>query len=259
MGFIFNGIHSENMGLYYITTSIPILPEKRSETIYPIGCSGSYVYEDGYNNRMIELSAVITAKTVPARREIARKIATWFSQKGTLIFDNDPAVEYQVIKTVSNIQAVFNGATEDFTVQLECEPFLRQTFHNDALTWETAHLPWRATNISWAGFPRVFHITTPGNIRVINAGTYKALPLIRLQGNAANLQIGEFTVQELSGELLIDCKNKLVYSLQNGKKKNEITNTGGVFPELLPGENIFAVSGGIADITIEFDYRNTFL
>ena len=259
MGFVFNGVRSDEMGLHYTTASIPIVPEKRTETIYPLGRSGGYVYEDGYNNRMIDLSAVLTAKTISARREAARKIAVWLSQTGVLIFDTDPAVEYQVIKTVSNIQSVFNGATEDFSVQWECEPFLRQTFYNDGLTWETAHLLWQAAQINWIGFPRIFHLTAPDNIRLINAGTYQALPIIRLQGNAANLQIGTFAVSELSGELWIDCSNELVYSMENGQKKNEMMKFHGAFPELLPGENIFAVSGEIEDITLDFDYRNTFL
>jgi phage-related protein len=57
----------------------------------------------------------------------------------------------------------------------------------------------------------------------------------------------------------IDCKDFVVYSQNGSTKTNRISDFSGEFPELVPGENQFPITGTITELTIEFDYKNTYL
>jgi predicted phage tail component-like protein len=259
MGFTFNGQHSNDFGLYFKTNALPYIAEKRSESVEVQGVDGQHVFEDGYNNTQIEISCVVIGATVLSRRRQARDIAEWLADTGTLIFDYEKSIEYQVVKTTNNIYAAMNGSADEFTIIFECEPYQLQTFYNDGLTWGEAELAWGYADIPWGGYERTFEVTAGETIAVVNAGTYKALPVISLTGTAASVTIGDFTFTNLSGTVYIDCKNKVVYSLSGDTKVNEIADFSGEFPELDPGTNEFDISGTITSLTIEFDYKNTYL
>lgn len=259
MGFTFVNRHSADLGVYFKTDGIPYIPEKRSVSAEVQGRDGQYVFEDGYNNIQITLACVIIGARVLDRRKQARAVAAWLANTGTLIFDYEQDVEYQVVKVTNNISAAMNGSADEFTITFECEPYQQQTFYNDSLAWSEAAAAWGYADIPWSGYDRTFTVSAGETIDVENAGTYKALPVIILTGTAASVTIGGFTFTNLAGTVYIDCKNQVVYSLSGSAKVNRMADFSGDFPELAPGTNQFAISGTITSLTIEFDYKNTYL
>jgi predicted phage tail component-like protein len=261
MGFTFNGKNSDDFGFRFQTKRMPYVPPKRQTVVEVQGRDGGYVFEDGYDNIEIELACSMPGSTILERRKKARDIAPWLANTGVLVFDYESDIEYKVVKVVSNIEAAFYGREyrDEFAIIFTCEPYQRQTFYNDNLTWDEGTAPWSYTNIPWLGYPRIFNVLSGDTIDVENAGSYKASPLIILTGTVTSVTIGGFTFKKLSGTIYIDCKNQVVYGLNGSVKTNRIGDFSGNFPELLPGSNLFSISGIFTNLTITFDYKNTYL
>ena len=261
MGFTLNNIHTDAFGMAVTIKSMPYIPPKRQTTIEINGRDGQHIFEDGYNNITIEVACVIGGYDKLDRRKRARAIAVWLNKTGPLILDNEKDITYTVVKCVNNISATISAKEyrEEFTVIFECDPCPKQTFYNDSLTWDTAESAWPYVNIPWGGYDRTFEVTPGQIINVENAGTYTALPIIIITGVAPNFAIGNFLFNNLSGTIYVDCRNMLIYSMLGGAKVNRMSDFDGEFLELKPGSNTFPVNGSIYNLTIQFDYKNTFL
>lgn len=261
MGFKFNNRHSRELGIGYTTESMPITPSKRQTEVTVQGRDGAYIFEDGYDNIQIQFLCSILGESIVERRKRAREIASWLSTTGTLIMDYEPDVEYKVIKVINDIQSTILAKEyrDTFNIVFVCEPYQSQTYYNDNLTWEDIDSPWDGVFLPWNGYERKFAVNSETTLIITNAGTYKALPIIILDGVATSIQIGSCSYTNLNGKVYIDCKNQVVYSIVTGSKINKISNFTGSFIELLPGDNIFSISGINLNLTIEFDYKNVYL
>lgn len=261
MGFIFNGKHSDELGVCFQTKSMPYIAPKRQTIITVQGRDGQYVFEDGYDNIQIELACAIGGDSILERRKRARQISAWLAATGTLIFDYEKDVEYKVVKVTNGINASIIGREyrDEFPVIFECEPHQQQTFYNDSQTWEGTPTAWNYANGPWVGYDRTFLVSPSDIINVVNAGTYKALPIIILTGTAASLTLGTFTFTNLAGTVYIDCKNEVVYSLSGDNKVNRMSTFEGDFLSLKPGTTSFLITGNFTTLIIEFDYKNTYL
>lgn len=263
MGFTFNGKHSDELGVCVRTTSMPYIASKRQAEVEVQGRDGVHIFEDGYNNIQIQLACAITDDTILDRRKTARQIAVWLAATGVLVFDYEPDIEYNVIKVPNGITISpdwYRLPIDEFDITFECEPYQKQTFYNDNLTLDEMDSAWKYTDIPWNGYERTFvGVIDDQTLTIENLGTYKALPIIKLTGTAATVTFGGFTFITLSGTVYIDCKNQVVYSISGGSKVNEISKFTGDFPVLDPGTNTFVVTGTITNLTVEFDYKNTYL
>ena len=261
MGFTFNGKHSKEFGLYFKTDEIPYVATKRSSSVTVQGKDGQYIYEDGYDNILITLAATVISGSVLTRRKAARKIAAWLSGTGVLVFDYEKDIEYKVVKIPSEILSSMEWSADELEIAFECKPHQKQTYYNDKITWGEATTPWGEMNIPWGGYQRTFDVENGDEINVVNAGTYKAMPLIKLTGIATNLSIGPMDILEVQEgvEVIIDCEEKVVYRTLGASISNYYYNFDGDFIELIPGENRFNISGTITNLKIEFDYKNTYL
>jgi len=260
MGFEFNGQSSDDFNSYFVTNSIPIIASKRSESFEVQGRDGQYIFEDGYDNIIIRLKGTLASgSTILTRRKIARQIALWLSITGTLVFDYEPDIEYDVVKITNNINKAIRLSIDEFVIEFECKPYQVNTYYNDSVTWGEATSTWENMEIPWGGYDRSFDVSASDTIDVINAGTYKALPIIKLTGTATTVTIGALTFENLAGEIFIDCLNSIVYELSGPTKVNRISDFSGDFITLDPGSNLLDISGTITTLNVEFDYRNTFL
>lgn len=261
MGFTFNGIHSDTYGIGVITKSMPYIPEKRQTTIEIPGRDGQFVFEDGYNNIIIELACAFTGDETIDRRKKARFISSWLSSTGKLVLDHEQDVEYTVVRSTNNISAAMLGLAyrDDFTITFECDPYQEQTFYNDDVLWAEASSAWKYSNIPLEGYERKFSVSNGQTIDVINAGTYVALPVMILTGVAHDIRIGNCIFNNLNGTVYFDSKNKVVYNIVNDKKNNRMSDFSGHFIELNPGSNLLQVSGQMTTVLVEFDYKNTYL
>jgi phage-related protein len=182
---------------------------------------------------------------------------------GILTFDYESDIEYKVVKVTNGISEEIVGREyhDDFEITFECKPSQQQTFYNDNLTWDEGEAPWSYTPIPWLGYDRKFTVTGGQTVQVTNAGTYKAQPVIILTGTGSSITIGGCTFKNLAGVVYIDCVDQVVYSQNGSVKTNRITDFSGDFSqlELQPGTTSFLIMGSFANLTIEFDYKNTYL
>ena len=235
MGFTFNGQHSDVLDICVRTERVPYIAEKRSSTIVIPGRDGEYITEYGYENQELRFDCNIYG-TREDRRDRARQIGEWLSSTGTLVLDDEPDKQYQVVKTVNNIHSSYRDPqlpVEDFTLSFTCKP------HAESVA-----------------LLEVSQSVSHGDEMVIsNLGTYKSFPVIKMEGVASEVSVGEFTISDLDSTIFIDCDRQIVYEIVGGEKVNKISMFSGIFPALNPGDNTFPISGSITSLTVTFNYR----
>src|SRR6056297_1838676 len=129
IGFTYRGKHSREFeGLVLKTNNNQLIPSKRFERITVPEKNGQYIFEDGYNNKVLEFDCSLIRGSIQDRRQRAREIAYWLSGKGDLILDGENDKTYRVVRTVSNINLSLNQVVDNFKVVFETEPFQMGTF-----------------------------------------------------------------------------------------------------------------------------------
>jgi phage-related protein len=264
MGLTFNDVHSDTFGICVKTKSITGIPTKKSKKVKVQGRDAEVIFEDsGYDNIELEFECKIVDDLILHRRKNMRLISQWLRNTGTLILDYEPDVSYDVVRTIHNIDVNIIGYSlpiDEFTIKFECRPNQTQLFYNSDMTWEDSDALLQYADLPWVGYERVFDCVGGEELSVINAGTYKALPIIKLEGMATEINIGDLTINNLAGELYIDCADYVVYSESGGVKTPQMSKFEGEFLVLEPGENTFSVSGTLdGTVTVTFDYKNEYL
>lgn len=266
MGFKVNDNHSDDFDLCVRTKVHPYIAPKIQTDVQVPGRDGRVFFEDGYDNLVIEFECTITNRDRFARRKTIRSIASWLTiQNGSkLVIDHEDDVEYDVVTIVNNVTSESKDPqlpVEVFTVKFTCKPqaYSREIDLEVGLKWENAFVNWEDADFDWKGDVPLLEPVDGDILSIINSGTYKALPIIKITGICGQLTIGEFTLSSLSGTIYIDTENQLVYSLVNNGKFNELSRFSGKFPELKPGINLFPVSGSITNLALHFMFRHTYL
>jgi len=263
MGFTFNNIHSDTLNICVRTESIPCIAPRRNTAVTVPGRDGQYMFEEGYDNVKVKFNCNIVDSATLNRRVLSRQIAAWLAYTGILILDQDPTIRYKVVKTSSGIDSLPVGyelPVDDFAIEFECSPhkesvdritteytYVEELF----LKWGEVNLAWSEFNMPWLGYPQ--HMT------VINDGTYKSLPLIKMEGAASYIIFGGLSITGLSGVLYIDCNNQVVYRVSGASKINEMSKFSGYFPVVHPGENTFPIYGNITELNVVVEHHNTYL
>ncbi len=229
MGFIFRGKHSnEFTGFVVKTVNNPLLPLKRMKKVNVIGHDGEYLFEDGYNNKILEFRCSLAKGTIKERRQVARDIASWLSATGDLILDNENDKTYKVVKTVNDVSLAIEQAWDEFNIIFEAESF------------------------QYGGL-KTMSFDNPTSVVVNNAGTYEAETIIGVTGTGnVTITCGteSFTLTGLTGKLNVDSKRMLVYT---DALANEISKHSGEFIRLAPGNNTIAVTGSVSNMTVKFN------
>src|SRR6056297_2776698 len=158
IGFTYRGKHSREFeGLVIKTDNNLLIASKRFERISIPGRNGQYIFEDGYNNKILEFDCSLIRGTIQSRRQRAREIAYWLSGTGDLVLDGENDKIYKVVRTVSGIDLSLNQVVENFKVVFETEPFQLGTFKS-------------------------ISIDNPTNITLINDGTVEAETIMSITG-----------------------------------------------------------------------------
>jgi phage-related protein len=196
------------------------------------------------------------------RRKKGREISSWLANKGELILDSEPDMVYTVIACNHDINAEPRGydlPVDDFKIIFECYPHPKNTYYNDNVSWSEMDSTWVNLNLPWSGYEQTFDVVSGNSINLYNLGSYKTKPIITIFGIASSVTIGEFTFTNLNGLVTIDCDAEVVYSGSGESITNQFHNFSGKFPVLNPGVNTFPISGSITNLTVSFDYKNTYL
>jgi predicted phage tail component-like protein len=228
MGFTFRGIHtSEYKGLVIKTINNPLSSAKRIQRVNVMGRDGEYVFESGYNNKILEFRCSLANGTIIERRQRARKIASWLSSAGDLVLDYENDKTYKVVKTASDISLAVEQAWDEFNITFETEPF------------------------QYGGL-KTLSFDNPSTVVVNNAGTYEAETIISITGTG-NVTVSSsaysFTLTGMTGKLNLDSKRIIVYT---DAKVNGISKHSGNFIKLKPGNNTITVTGSVSNMTVKF-------
>ena len=228
MGFTFRGIHtSEFKGLVVKTINNPLSPAKRIQRVNVMGHDGEYVFESGYNNKILEFRCSLANGTINERRQRAREIASWLSSAGDLVLDYENDKTYKVVKIVSDVALSIEQAWDEFNIAFETEPF------------------------QYGGL-KTLSFDNPSTVVVNNQGTYEADTIISITGTGnVSVSSGEysFTLNEVTEKLNTDSKRMLVYTDAN---TNGISKHSGNFIRLKPGNNTINITGSVSNMTVKF-------
>lgn len=261
LGFTYNGKHSFEYGLYIRTRNIPLLPQKKVSEETVINKHGSYKFEDGYSDKIIDVECILINGTLQERRLKAREIAVWLSQKGNLIFDHEPD-KYYVVEYVNEINPEFLERHNVFTITFVCEPFAYSIYSNeDAYMLPDFKIDGEMALYLNTTFNDIYEPTT---VKVSNLGTCDALPIIEIDGMALSIIIGtdteSFSIEPMMEKTYVDCKNMIVYTVdQYGKKQNKLSDFVGNFIKLKPGINDISIEGTYLGVNISFKFKNAYL
>lgn len=89
--FTFAGVNSDDMGIFPMSKEIEFLPELRENTMIIPGRDGEEDFENNtYASRLINVQILLIASSQKERNEMWRRCAAWLSQKGKLIFSDEP-------------------------------------------------------------------------------------------------------------------------------------------------------------------------
>jgi predicted phage tail component-like protein len=228
MGFTFRGIHtSEFKGLVVKTINNPLCPAKRIQSVNVMGRDGEYIFESGYNNRVLEFRCSLANGTIIERRQRAREIASWLSSAGDLVLDYENDKTYKVVKTISDISLVIEQAWDEFNIIFETEPF------------------------QYGGL-KTLSFENPSTVVVNNQGTYEAETIISITGTG-NVTVSSLdyslTLTGMTGKLNLDSKRMIVYT---DAKVSGISKHSGNFIKLKPGNNTITVIGTVSNMTVQF-------
>ncbi len=122
-GFTFNGVHSSAHGIIMLSKDRTTLPALRKRAVTVMGRHGEYDFGgNAYNNRIITFECAFIASDPANIRAKLRPIAAWLSQKGRLLFDDEPGVFY-IGRLYSDVGLSQKNGVGSFTLQFDCEPF----------------------------------------------------------------------------------------------------------------------------------------
>jgi phage-related protein len=253
--------HSDDLGFSVLTDTKPYIPKMRKiETVIP-GRDGAIVHETGYDNIVISLNCGLGDYDINARRVAVRQLATVLSTTRFVILDYEPNMQYTLVSSIDGLNGSFQGNIETFKMELICKPYQEDILSDKDWVLGEIETTWETTDLFWGGpRQRVFPVSSGVTMTLYNDGTYKAKPLIKLTGICASVTFGGMTYINLNGTVYIDCENRKVYSISGSTYVNRIANfSGNEFLEIGPGVTNYVVTGSITNLTITFEYRDTFL
>lgn len=228
IGFTYRGKHTREFeGLVIKTDNNQLIPAKRYERITIPDKNGQYIFEDGYDNKILEFDCTLIKGNIQSRRQRARDIAYWLSGRGDLILDGESDKTYKVARTVSDINLSLNQVADNFKVVFETEPFQLGTFKS-------------------------ISIDNPTSISLTNEGTAEAETLISLTGTGdISLTIDGQTLNltGLTEKITLDSRRYLVYNELND---NKLGLHSGDFIKIPVGSSELIITGSVSNISMQY-------
>jgi len=228
MGFKFKGKHTREFeGLIVKTVNNPLLPSKSINRVNIMGYDGEYIFENGYNNKLLEFKCMMAKGTIKERRIRAREIASWLSGTGDLILDYEIDKTYKVVKTVSDVSLAVEQVVDEFNIIFEVEPYQYSQL-------------------------QTLSVDNPTSVVITNNGNIESETLISVTG-VGNVTVTSgtksFILLDISEKINIDSKRMLVYT---DEKANAISKHSGDFIKLSSGNNTLNITGTVSNFVIKF-------
>ena len=217
MGFTFNGITTDSMGIVVNSIQTYVKPQKKAEVIQVEGRDGAEVVEYGY------APYILKAKVTLLNLTLIDNVIAWLNGSGVLIIDEDNQ-KYRNVRVLSAIDYDYFSHLKQATIEFYVADPFRYLITEANVT-----------------------LLVAGN--VTNSGTYTSLPLIKLTGTGlvtVTINGRSFTYNFDTPYVYIDSQIQDAY--YNGILKNR--NFGGDFPKLDVGVNAISWTGTVTEMVI---------
>jgi predicted phage tail component-like protein len=168
IGFTFCGKHSSQFNIGVRSVDRSAIPERRNNEVIIPGRDGTVDFDQNtYGKRVISVTiALVKNKSYPELRQMVRKIAGWLSDKGPLIFDDEPNLSYRAsVYGYAGIDQFVGLPAGIVDITFECQPFA-----------EDADPKQSVNDIS----------ASPTTINIESAGTVDAPCIIYVKNNGAS-------------------------------------------------------------------------
>jgi phage-related protein len=204
-----------------------MLPARKITRVSIPDRDGSYVFEDGFENKTLEFACILAKGSLQQRRTQAREIAAWLSGTGELILDHELGRSYKTLRTVSDVSLTLNNRRDDFHISFEAEPFQYGSLQTTS-------------------------IDNPTSVVITNNGTAKAETLLSVTGTGnVTVSCGNqaFTLAGITEKINLDSRKMLVYT---DLSENRMQSHTGGFLKLAPGANTINVTGTVSNLSVQF-------
>lgn len=262
------GVSFASLGLLLTKADIPLLPTTRQIEEEIPGRDGSIDLETRYGARPIELTFEFTETEEIAYQNNLSKVAGAFNAlKGEqiLVLERNPGKQWRV-KYNGSISIEKLAQIGTFTVPLKAfNPFAESYNKADEPLklgeGFTLGMGYKLTDNSSTTYSVTSNLTT---LTVPHFGNHAAKPIITITGTGSNLTITNDSTEEgftwsgtlsANDTLVVDCDKMSIK--KNGN--NAFANFSGDYITLGEGDNSITVTATSPNLTVDFDYRHTYL
>jgi len=251
--FSYGGIDSSEYGITCSRETHSILPEQRKYVKDVTYMDGTVDFGiGGYGVRVMTVDVYFYGDYFILRANREKIIAWLANYNGTakqLIFGNDPT-KYYLAKTYVAIQ--FENTTDGHigSIQFEANPPWQ---YSNGILLTPAQISWNTTDLV-IGNQYVKDFTASGSVRLTNAGTMSAKPIIKLIGNIpSGLMLSyngaqwQYNASILYDGIKIDCNAQTVTRISDGVNLfGNVSLTKYAYFNLAPGQiEIFLTASGL--------------
>lgn len=145
LGFTYNNIHSSKFDIYFFSKDRTVLPPTRRQSKTIPNRHGDFPQEKKiYSIRTIILDIFVEENSLPNLRQKIRDIASWLSDDGSLIFDDEPDKAYDArIEELVNLEQLITYG--QMSIPFICQPFAYRQPITKAITSGRNKLDYQGT------------------------------------------------------------------------------------------------------------------
>lgn len=257
-GFKFKYKHTNDFGVTAQTQSRPIRPETKQYTSEAPLTDGEYDFSEAnmhgrrmYKNRTFTMNLKVAADNLTVLQKKLSKLAGWLTGKGSLTFDDSPAVKWDASVDDTIEYKPEHGKSAVLSVVFKVKSFARLIFSvfdgpcldDDIFLDDDIPLD-MSSYFTFTGTGEKTH-------KVMNIGEAPVRPIITVSETTDSLSLScNGHTLTVSGDCVIDCEKQIV----TGENGSLMSGVSGTFFELASGENILTVSN-TAKIEISYEPR----
>lgn len=218
MGFTYNGITTESMGIVVNSIQTYVKPQKKVDLIQVEGRDGADVIEYGY------APYILKAKITLLDLSLIDEVIAWLNGSGVLIIDEDDQ-KYRHVRVLSDVNYEYFSHLKQATIEF---------YVADPYRYTVSEIPQSFTTFP-AGITNLGNTVAKPKLTVVGSGAIT----VTLNGVSFGYT---FPVGE---SVVIDCKN--MDATYNGALRNQYMT--GLFPTMKVGANALAVTGSVTSVS----------
>jgi predicted phage tail component-like protein len=259
--FTFNGEKASDKNIIVNSIIRPILPTLRPRKMTIPGKDGTWDF--GNNTYDEQIVRVVCTMLRPFKiQDQIRDIARWLSQKGNVVFSDEPD-KYYTGRIYSEITQNIMGSQGQFVIPFICDPHAYSLVKttDEILLGSDISLGANITLNNADDY--TFALVGPSSFNVENFGNKDIKPTIIINGSFDNITIainGKNLTYESAinnQELIID-GDHYTAELDGVNKLSELSGDVNNFLTLQPNSNNVVITGTNINCTMRFEFRPTF-